>query len=174
MGNDHTGGGFASSVLAAAAAASTNLTSLSSQTSPTPIGGAAIPLFTATLPANVGGQYFTNFTRSGDLLYLKCQPDTITFGISTSNPYISEVDLYYRIEDRLSVSITDWKNGGKMVSDKNGNFTLAFSGATVNPDFRSHKAWLDYEFVGINKYGDRVGGTAKISKQITYKIDCTD
>jgi hypothetical protein len=155
----------------AAAAASTNLTNL---TNPTPIGGPAIPVVTATLPANVGGQYFTNLTRSGDLVYLKCQPDTITFGISTANPYITEVDLYYRIEDRLSVSITDWKNGGKMVSDKNGNFTLNFSAATVNPDFRSHKAWFDYEFVGINKYGDRVGGTVKISQQITYKIDCTD
>ena len=149
----------------AAAAAPVNPTAAGAQSGITP---------SATLPANVGGQYFTNLTRSGDLFYLRCQPDTITFGVSTSNPYIVEVDLFYRIEDRLSVSITDWKNGGKMVSDKNGNFTLNFSSATVSPDFRSHKAWFDYEFVGINKYGDRVGGTGKITQQITYKIDCGD
>jgi hypothetical protein len=153
------------------AAASTNLTN---STSPTPIGGQAIPVVTATYPANVGGDYFTNLTRSADTFYLKCQPDTITFGVSTSNPYITEVDLFYRIEDRLSVSITNWKDGGKMVSDKNGNFTLAFSAATVTPDSRSHKAWFDYQFVGINKLGDSVGRTAKISQQVTYKIDCTD
>lgn len=129
---------------------------------------------TATLPANAGGQYFTNLARTGSLFYLRCQPDTITFSVSTSNPYISEVDLFYRIEDRLSTSIYDWKNGGKMVSDKNGNFTLDFSSATVSPDFRSHKAWFDYEFVGINKYGDAVGRSEKISQQVTYKIDCTD
>jgi len=129
---------------------------------------------TATLPANAGGQYFTNLTRNGSLFYLRCQPDTITFGVSTSNPYISEVDLFYRIEDRLSVTISDWKNGGKMVSDKNGNFTLAFTSATVAPDFRSHKAWFDYEFVGVNKYGDAVGRSEKITQQITYKIDCND
>jgi hypothetical protein len=149
----------------AAAAGSTN---------PTAAAPLAVGTPSATLPANVGGQYFTNFTRSGDLFYLRCQPDTITFGVSTSNPYIVEVDLFYRIEDRLSTSITDWKNGGKMNSDKNGNFTLAFSSATVSPDFRSHKAWFDYEFVGINKVGDRVGGSLRISQQITYKIDCTD
>jgi hypothetical protein len=129
---------------------------------------------TATLPANAGGQYFTNLTRSGSLFYLRCQPGTITFSVSTSNPYISEVDLFYRIEDRLSASIYDWKNGGKMVSDKNGNFTLDFSAVTVSPDFRSHKAWFDYEFVGINKYGDAVGRSEKISQQVTYKMDCTD
>jgi predicted small lipoprotein YifL len=148
-----------------AAAASTNPTAAATQ----PAEAA-----TATLPANVGGQYFTNLTRSGDLFYLRCQPDTINFGISTSNPYISEVDLFYRTEDRLSTSITDWKNGGKMVSDKNGNFTLAFTSAMVAPDFRTHRAWFDYEFVGVNKYGDAVGRTARISQQITYKIDCTD
>ena len=154
-----------------AAAASSNPTN---PANPTPIGGAAIPVVTATYPANVGGGFFTNLTRSADTFYLKCQPDTINFGVSTSNPYITEVDLFYRIEDRLSVSITNWKDGGAMVSDKNGNFTVAFSAATVTPDSRSHKAWFDYEFVGINKLGNTVGRTARISQQITYKIDCTD
>ena len=157
-----------------AAAASTNLTIPTSLASPTPIGGAAIPVVTAPYPANVGGGFFTNLTRSADTFYLKCQPDTITFGVSTSNPYITEVDLFYRIEDRLSVSITNWKDGAKMVSDKNGNFTVAFTGAMVTPDSRSHKAWFDYEFVGINKLQQTVGRSAKISQQITYKIDCTD
>ena len=154
-----------------AAAASTNLTN---PASPTPIGGAAIPVVTAPYPANVGGGFFTNLTRSADTFYLKCQPDTINFGVSTGNPYITEVDLFYRIEDRLSVTLTNWKDGGKMVSDKNGNFTMAFTGAMVTPDSRSHKAWFDYEFVGINKLGDTVGRSAKISQQVTYKIDCTD
>jgi hypothetical protein len=135
-----------------------------------PITGSA----TATLPANAGGQYFTNLTRSGNLFYLRCQPDTITFGISTSNPYITEVDFFYRIEDQLSVSITNWENAGKMQTDKQGNFTIDFTAASVKPDLRSHRAWMDYEFIGINKIGDTVGRTVIIAKQITYKIDCTD
>jgi hypothetical protein len=60
-----------------------------------------------------------------------------------------------------------------MKSDKNGNFTIDFSSTRVDPDLRSHKAWFDYQFVGINKLGDAVGRSAKISKQITYTIDCS-
>jgi hypothetical protein len=144
---------------------------------PTNTAEASVPntgAATATLPADAGGAIFTNLTRSSDHFALRCQPDTITFGISTSNPYVTEVDFFYRIEDRLSVSISGWVNAGKMQTDKNGNFTLDFNSASVDPDLRSHKAWLDYEFVGINKLGDAVGRTSKIVKQITYTIDCSD
>ncbi len=129
---------------------------------------------TATLPANAGGDLFTNLSRSGSLIYLKCLPSDINFSVSTSNVSVFEVDLFYRIEDRLSPTISVWKNGGAMKSDKNGNFTVDFQAATVSADLRSHKAWLDYEFVGINKLGDAVGRSLKISQQITYKIECTD
>lgn len=129
---------------------------------------------TAPLPPNPGGDIFTNLTRSGDKLSLRCQPDTLSFGVSTSNPYVTSVDFYFRMEDRLSVSISTWQFGGSMVSDKQGNFTIAFPSSRVDPDLRSHKAWFDYQFVGVNKLGDAVGRSAKISKQVTYTIDCTD
>ncbi len=129
---------------------------------------------TATLPANAGGDLFTNLTRSGDHFALKCLPGTITFGVSTSNVYVTEVDIYYRIEDRLSVSISNWHNAGKMTSDKNGNFTIDLPASAVDPDLRSHRAWFDYQFVGLNKYGDAVGRSARIVQQITYTLDCGD
>lgn len=129
---------------------------------------------TATLPANAGGDLFTNLTRSNDHFALRCQPDTITFGVSTPNELVTQVDFYYRIEDRLSVSISNWVNAGKMVPDKKGNFTLDFKSLSVDPDLRSHKAWMDYEFVGINHLGNAIGRSAKIVKQITYTIDCSD
>lgn len=129
---------------------------------------------TATLPANAGGDLFTNLTRSGDHFALRCQPDTITFGVSTANVYVVGVDIYYRIEDRLSTAISNWQNGGSMVSDKQGNFTMDFPASRVDPDVRSHRAWFDYQFVGVNKVGDAVGRSAKISKQITFTIDCSD
>ncbi len=127
-----------------------------------------------TLPANAGGDLFTNLTRSGDRFALKCLPEDITFGVSTSNPYVTEVDVYYRIEDRQSVSISNWHNAGAMTSDKSGNFTVDLQASAVDPDLRSHLAWFDYQFVGINKYGDAVGRSARIVKQITYAIDCSD
>ena len=82
----------------------------------------------ATLPANAGGDIFTDLTRSADHFAL----------------------------------------------DKQGNFTLDFPSSRVAADLRSHRAWFDYQFVGTNKVGDAVGRSAKISKQITYTIDCSD
>lgn len=141
---------------------------------PTGAAPAAAESPTATLPANAGGDLFTNLTRSSDHFALKCLPSTITFGVSTSNVYVTEVDIFYRIEDRLSVSISNWHNAGKMNTDKNGNFTMDVPASAVDPDLRSHRAWFDYQFVGLNKYGDAVGRSARIVQQITYTIDCGD
>ncbi len=129
---------------------------------------------TATLPANAGGDLFTSLTRSSDHFALRCLPMDITFSVSTANAAVTEVDLYYRMEDRLTVpiSLSSWKNGGKMTSDGNGNFTIDFQAVTVSPDLRTTKGWFDYQFVGINKYGDAVGRSLIIPQQISYTIEC--
>lgn len=129
---------------------------------------------TAPLPPDPGGGLFENMTRSGDRLTLRCQPDSISFSVSTSNLYVTGVDLYYRIQDRLSVSISNWEFGGSMESDKHGNFTMVFPASRVDQDLRSHRAWFDYQFVGVNKAADAVGRSARIARQVTYTIDCTD
>lgn len=130
---------------------------------------------TATLPADAGGNLFSNFTRSGSYLNLRCLPQDITFGVSTANLAVVEVDLYYRIEDLTTqpVSISDWKNLGKMVSDKNGNFTLDVNTSMLSPDLRATaKGWFDYQFVGIAKSGDAVGRSGRITQQVLYLKDC--
>lgn len=129
---------------------------------------------TAPFPDNPGGGIFTNLTRSADKFSLRCQPDVLSLGVSTSNPYVTGVDVWYRIQDRLSVSISNWAFGGSMESDKQGNFTIAFPASRVDQDLRSHRAWFDYQFVAVNKTGDVVGRSAKLAKQVTYTIDCED
>lgn len=144
---------------------------------PTATGsGAAAPALEATapFPDNPGGGIFTNLTRSADKFSLRCQPDVLSLGVSTSNPYVTGVDVWYRIQDRLSVSISNWAFGGSMESDKQGNFTIAFPASRVDQDLRSHRAWFDYQFVAVNKTGDVVGRSAKLAKQVTYTIDCED
>jgi len=136
---------------------------------------------TATLPSDAGGLskagvvLFSNLTRSGSYFNLRCPPQDITFGISTSNVSVTEVDLYYRMEDLTTQppSISAWKNYGKMQGDKNGNYTLDVNTLQLSPDLRAPaKAWFDYEFVGITKTGDSVGNSGKISQQILYLKDC--
>lgn len=129
---------------------------------------------TEPFPPDPGGGLFTNLTRSGDKFSLRCQPDTLSFGVSTSNVYVYSVDFYYRIQDQLSNSISGWQFGGSMESDKHGNFTIAFPASRVDADLRSHRAWFDYQFIGVNKLGDAVGRSAKLAKQVMYTIDCSD
>ncbi|MBI1793002.1 MAG: hypothetical protein HYR70_02265 [Chloroflexi bacterium] len=130
---------------------------------------------TATLPADAGGNLFTNLTRSGSYFNLRCLPQDITFSVSTTNYAVAEVDFWYRFEDLTTQPITysEWKNLGKMTSDKNGNFTINFNTMQINPDLRAaDKAWIDYQFVGVSKTGDAVGRSGKISQQILYLKNC--
>lgn len=138
---------------------------------PVTSGGTA----TATLPAGAGGNLFTSLTRSGSYFNLRCLPQDITFSVSTSNYAVAEVDLFYRIEDLTTqpISYSEWKNFGKMTSDKNGNFTINVNTMQLSPDLRAPaRAWFDYQFVGIAKDGNAVGRSGKISQQIFYLKDC--
>ncbi len=148
----------------------------------TPSAGGASGTATATLPSDAGGLsksgqvLFTNLTRSGSYFNLRCSPQDITFGVSTSNSAVVEVDFYYRMEDLTTQPITysDWKNLGKMTGDKSGNYTIDVNTLqNLSPDLRaSAKAWFDYEFVAIAKDGNSVGNSGKISQQVLYLKDC--
>lgn len=155
-------------VVTATGETATALTAASTEASPS----APATTATATLPPDAGGGLFTNLTRSSDHFSLHCSPDTITLGVSTADTTVSDVTLYYRLENQSSGAISDWKNAGLMSSDQNGNFTMDFAASSVNPDLRSQKAWFDYQFVAINKSGQVAGRSGKIVKQITYTLDC--
>ncbi len=130
---------------------------------------------TATLPADAGGSLFTNITRSGSFFDLRCLPQDITFGVSTANYAVTEVDMYYRMEDLTTqpITVSDWHNLGKMNTDKNGNFTIDINTSQLSPDLRAAaKAWFDYQFVGISKTGDAIGRSGKISQAVLYLKDC--
>ena len=130
---------------------------------------------TATLSPFAGGDLFTNLTRSGSYFALNCLPKDITFSVSTSNVYVTEVHFYYHMEDLTTQppTISTPKDGGKMVGDKNGNYTIDFNTLMISPDTRATaKAWFDYQFVGFNKLGDKVGSSLVITKQIYYTKDC--
>ncbi len=136
----------------------------------TPVSSLGTP--SATLPANAGGTLFSNLTRSGDMFGPNCQPDTITFGVSTTDPSITEVDLFYRLEDQTSSSITNWVDIGKMISDNAGNFTFDFKAGMIPSDLRSRRAWFDYQFVGLNSTPRVIGRSALILQQITFTPTC--
>jgi len=130
--------------------------------------GAPIPIDNV-----LGKGVFINMTMSSDAFTLRCFPRDITFNVTANNPAIVDAQLYYRIVDYPDgLYPTEWLNAGKMTGDGNGNFTIVFSGESVNENLRLDRAWFDFQFVGLSKTGDAVDRTQKIERLVTYRIDC--
>lgn len=126
-----------------------------------------------TVEDALGAGWFVGMTRNRNDFALRCQlTKDITFNVKPADPNISQVQLYYRIEDRATGAVFDWQNAGKMILGADGSFSMVFSGDTVNANFRKPNAWFDYQFVGLSKTGGVVGRSEKIVQQVSYTFDC--
>lgn len=124
------------------------------------------------LEDTLGAGWFVNLTRSRNDFSLRCKLNQeITFSAKPTDANITQVDFFYRIEDRATGSIFDWQNAGRMIRNADGSFSLVFSGDEVNANFRKPNAWFDYQFIGSNGSGV-VGRSEKIQQQVTYTFDC--
>lgn len=122
----------------------------------------------------LGAGWFTGMTRTANAFSFRCQlSKDIIFSVKPLDPNITQVDFYYRIEDRGSGAIFDWQNAGRMIPDANGNFVIVFSGENVNANFRKPNAWFDYQFIGMSRSGGVVGRSEKIVQQVSYTLDCS-
>jgi hypothetical protein len=140
---------------------------------------AVLPTATATasngpfaLDDNLGAGFFKNMSYSANAFSLRCLTKSVTFNVTAANTYIVGVEFYYRIQDKNSIDISGWIDGGLMVSDKHGNFSLVFSAESIDPDWRRAQTWFDFQFVGLNKSNEAVGRSEKIVKLINYSNDC--
>ena len=142
-----------------------------------PVVQAAAPAETTNglIPVDnaLGAGWFVDLTRDRNDFALRCQlSKQITFNVKPADPNISQVQLYYRIEDRATGAVFDWQNAGKMVLGADGGFSMVFTGDAVNANFRKPNAWFDYQFVGLSKTGGVVGRSEKIVQQVSYTFDC--
>jgi len=125
-----------------------------------------------TVDDSFGAGWFVSMTRDRDDFSLRCQLNKqITFSVKPADPNITQVDFYYRIQDRETGAIFDWQNAGRMIRDANGGFSLVFSGDKVSANFRKPNAWFDYQFIGSSNSGV-VGRSEKIEQQVSYTFDC--
>ena len=120
----------------------------------------------------LGAGWFVDLTRTRNDFALRCQlSKEITFSVKPADPNITQVDFYYRIQDRATGAVFDWQNAGRMVSGADGTFTIVFSGDDINANFRKPNAWFDYQFIGSSRTGV-VGRSEKIEQQVSYTFDC--
>jgi hypothetical protein len=125
-----------------------------------------------TVDTSWWGKAFKDVTYSNPSFSLRCQPTQITFNATVTDPAITAVDFYYRIEDRNGTAISEWKNFGRMQTSGSETFSLTLLGESVHPDLRQELAWFDFQLIGINRLGQVVDRTERIVQQITYTIDC--
>lgn len=118
------------------------------------------------------GDAFTNMTASTGIFYLRCAPKDIKFDVTTTNVYITTVEMYFRIRDKHSTYVPEWTWGGTLETDGGYHFWITINSEGVNPDLRKQQGWYDVEFVGLNKLGDVVGRTEKITDVFSFAVDC--
>lgn len=129
-------------------------------------------------PVNVenalGKGVFTNITFNSDLLTLRCFPREMEITMTANLPDITRAEIYYRIVDQPSgLYPSEWQLVGNLGTDGKGNFYTTFTGENINPNFRGlDKAWIDFQFIGINKGGGVVGRTEKIERLVEYSKEC--
>ena len=125
-----------------------------------------------TVDDSFGAGWFTGIARTRNDFSLRCQQNKeITFRVKPSDASITQVDFYYRIQDRETGAIFDWQNAGRMSRDAGGGFSITFSGEDVSANFRKPNAWFDYQFIGSSGSGV-VGRSEKIEQQVSYTFDC--
>lgn len=139
---------------------------------PTAAATVAPPPPATSTPQSVTSGLFTNITRSTDAFYLRCAPTEITFSVTSTSPYITTVELYYRMEDKQSVFISAWKNAGVMETEDSVTYTVTLEALDIHPDLRFVQGWFDYQFVGINKLGQVVSRTERFVQEVSFARDC--
>lgn len=162
---------FPSPTLAPAQAPATQAQAAPVQASPAPTKPPA-PSGSILIDDSLSGGVFENMSVSGDRFSLRCNPKEISFDVSSTDIYITQVEVYYRIRDKHSNYVPAWSRAATMETDGLYHFWMTYSGESVKADNRKAHGWFDFEFVGINKYGDVIGRSEKIVGLVSYTTDC--
>lgn len=123
---------------------------------------------------NLGKGVFGNIVFSSDKITLQCTPREINITMTALLPDITRVEMYYRVIDAPSALYpSEWKLVGNLGTDGKGNFSTTFKAEQIDPNYRGmDQAWLDFQFIGVNKGGGTVDRTQKIERLVTYYKAC--
>jgi hypothetical protein len=144
----------------------------------TALPAAVLPSPTAasapTIPATptISGDLFAKISYSTDELRLKCDPQEIIFNVTTKDQNVSGVVFLFRLKDKATGLSNPWSNGDDMRSVGGGVFQFVFPARAIPDEARYKSAWLQVQFVGINRTGDSLGHSQIFTDQLTYTTAC--
>lgn len=122
----------------------------------------------------LGKGVFADITFSSNRVTLNCYPREFEITIRAIHPDVTRAELYYRVLEAPTLfRYSDWFLLGNMNTDGNGNFFITFKATDIKPDWRAlEQAFLEFQFIGINKGAGVVDRTQHIEKAVAYYKDC--
>lgn len=124
---------------------------------------------------NVFGKgIFADITFSSDQVTLNCYPREFEISMRAIHPDVTRAELYYRVLEAPTLfRYSDWFLLGNMNTDGNGNFFITFNATDIKPDWRVlDQAFLEFQFIGINRGAGVVDRTQQIEKAVAYYKNC--
>ena len=129
------------------------------------------PRQTATLVAAEEAGLFEKLSRSSDQLHLRCDPQEIIFDVRAGSPDITQVLLLFRLKDKATGLVTAWINLS-MRPAGSGLYEIILAPTALPEDARYWDAWLQYQFVGLDKSNQRLGQTQVFATEVSYSPRC--
>jgi len=122
----------------------------------------------------LGKGVFSNITFSSDLFTLNCTSRELEITMDASLTDITRAEMYYRVVDQPSgLYPSEWILLGNLGTDGKGKFFTTFTAENINPNYRAlPKAWIDFQFIGVNKGGGVVDRTQRIERLVSYSKEC--
>ena len=150
-------------------------TALATITVPAPLDTAS-PLTQATdTPAatpQIAGP-FSSISHSTDAFHLGCDPLSVIFDVTTSDPHAVIVTFFFRLKDKASGMTNSWSKGEDMHTPGNGNFELILNATAFSADVRFNgDAWLQYQLVALDRSRQVIGRSQIFDEQITFTPAC--
>lgn len=126
----------------------------------------------ATVTEGVDGNLFTKVSHSTDTMHLKCDPLEIIFDVTVPNADVKGVLFFFRMKDKATGLVNGWSNGENMRSAGNDIFEFNFRAAAIPGDARYKDAWVQFQFVGLDKNLKEIGRSQIFENEITFTPKC--
>lgn len=122
----------------------------------------------------LGKGVFADITFTSDRITLNCYPREFEITMRAIHPDVTRAEMFYRVLEMPSMfRYSDWYLVGNMIPDGKGNFSITFKATDINPDWRGlDRAFIEFQFAGVNRGGGVVDRTQKIEKLVTYYKNC--
>jgi hypothetical protein len=127
---------------------------------------------TPSLTPQPSSDLFVKISRSTDVLHRKCDPLEIIFDVTVSSPDVKGVAFFFRMKDKATGIVNSWSNGENMHPGANGVFEFIFQASAIPDEARFKDAWVQYQFVAMDRNLHNLGHSPIFDKDLTYTPGC--